>query len=507
MIDQHASLSEKFLKKGFWLYLFSFIIAPMGYMIKIIISWELTVEEVGVLYGIISLITLLSAYNDLWMSESINHFVPKFVTEKRYDKVKTILFYAFLAQMTSWILIAIGMFLWADFLAENYFKSSTATNTLKIFTLYFLWINIFQILWVFFSSIQNTFALKVIGFIRMSFVLLWTIYIYIMDIWSIITFSYAWIGWLYIAVVFSILIFYTKYFWRYFKNVSIIWEKELFMSIFKYWLLVFLWAQAWVILGQIDMQMIIYILGVTQAWYYTNYLSIVSIPFMIIGPIFALLFPMFSEMHSTWQTQKIRLVKEVFTNNFILIGLAVNMLLFTFAIPISYVLFWEKFITSWVILQYSVLFLSFNYLFQVNFNILAWIWRVWVRAKIMGIALIINIVTNIIFIHLIWVVWAALATWIWWLLIWLMSEYIILWEFPIIIKWKAILKNILILWSLSSLLFFTYSNFINFDTYFSRPKWFIVIAWVSCIYVCIFILINYNMLRGFTREIKKLKKH
>jgi len=46
MIDQYASLGEKFLKKGFWLYLFSFIIAPMGYIIKIIISGELTVEEV-----------------------------------------------------------------------------------------------------------------------------------------------------------------------------------------------------------------------------------------------------------------------------------------------------------------------------------------------------------------------------------------------------------------------------------------------------------------------------
>jgi hypothetical protein len=65
MIDQHTSLSEKFLKKGFWLYLFSFIIAPMGYVIKIILSGELEVSEVGIIYGIISLIVMLSAYNDL----------------------------------------------------------------------------------------------------------------------------------------------------------------------------------------------------------------------------------------------------------------------------------------------------------------------------------------------------------------------------------------------------------------------------------------------------------
>ena len=46
MIDVHSSLSEKFLKKGFWLYFFAFIIAPIGYLIKIILSNELKVEEV-----------------------------------------------------------------------------------------------------------------------------------------------------------------------------------------------------------------------------------------------------------------------------------------------------------------------------------------------------------------------------------------------------------------------------------------------------------------------------
>ncbi|USN58512.1 MAG: hypothetical protein H6767_09835 [Candidatus Peribacteria bacterium] len=65
MIDQHKSLAEKFVKKGFWLYLFSFIIAPIGYFIKIIISNELSVSDVGIIYGVISLITMISAYNDL----------------------------------------------------------------------------------------------------------------------------------------------------------------------------------------------------------------------------------------------------------------------------------------------------------------------------------------------------------------------------------------------------------------------------------------------------------
>jgi hypothetical protein len=39
-------LGEKLIKKGFWLYLFSFLIAPAGYVIKVIISNSVSVADV-----------------------------------------------------------------------------------------------------------------------------------------------------------------------------------------------------------------------------------------------------------------------------------------------------------------------------------------------------------------------------------------------------------------------------------------------------------------------------
>lgn len=506
MIDQHATLAEKFLKKGFWLYFFSFIIAPMGYVIKIIVSWELTVSELGILYWIISLITMISAYNDLGMSESINHFVPKFVTEKRFDKVKTILVYAFIAQMVTWISIALFFFFGADFIAENYFKSAAAAWALKVFAFYFLGINIFQVLSMFFQSIQNTFAQKIIDLFRMSIIMIWTFVVFFWDMSSLLNYSYTWIVGLYIGIIIAIWVFYTQYFKNYFSGEKIVWEKTLFNEIFKYGFLVFLGAQASVILSQIDMQMIIYMLGTVDAWYYTNYLSIVWISFIIIGPIFALLFPVFSEMYSKWETEKIALVKEIFTNNFVIIGIAFNFFFFAFALPISYVLFGTKFLTSGVILQYSILFLTFNYLFQINFNILAWVGRVWERAKIIAIALVINIITNIIFINLMGVAGAAVATGLWWIIIWLMSEYVIKWEYTISIKWREIFINILILWSLSLLFLWYFWDYAELINYFTRIEWFFIMLMTSIIYFCVFVWINYRSFRNFIWEIKKIRK-
>ena len=305
MIEQHASLTEKFIKKGVWLYLFSFIIAPIWYIIKIIISWDLSVDEVWILYWVLSLIILLSSFNDFWMTESLSYFIPKFITEKKYDKVKSILAYAFLAQTITWIIIAWFFFFWADFLSKYYFESETSKSVIQIFSLYFLWINVFQVFNSFFLVIQNTFYNKLSELLRMLFILFFILSIFFLDLWSIITYSLPWIGWLYFWILFVLYFFYTKYYKKYLRWEKVIWSKELFKNIFSYAIIVFIWAQAATILSQVDMQMVIYILWTTDAWYYTNYLSIIWIPFLLIGPIFALLFPVFSELHSKKQYEKI----------------------------------------------------------------------------------------------------------------------------------------------------------------------------------------------------------
>lgn len=62
---QEETLSEKFIKRGFWLYLFTFLSAPLGYIIKMILARDLSMNDYGLFLSIISLLTLLSAINDI----------------------------------------------------------------------------------------------------------------------------------------------------------------------------------------------------------------------------------------------------------------------------------------------------------------------------------------------------------------------------------------------------------------------------------------------------------
>jgi O-antigen/teichoic acid export membrane protein len=135
------------------------------------------------------------------------------------------------------------------------------------------------------------------------------------------------------------MMYYKQYYIPYLKDVPICWSKELFLTIMKYALIVFLTAEIGTILSQIDMQLIIYMLGTTQAGYYTNYLSIIGIPFIIIGPIFSFLLPVISELHGKNDIGKIRMLKGIFNKNFFNLGGMINIFFFVFAGNLAYVLF------------------------------------------------------------------------------------------------------------------------------------------------------------------------
>jgi len=72
----------------------------------------------------------------------------------------------------------------------------------------------------------------------------------------------------------------------------------------------------------------------------------VSIPNTLIGPIFLLLFPLFSSLHAGRQYEKIKKVKYVFQKHFLVLSLAFSVLLFILAIPLATLLFGDKFLMS-----------------------------------------------------------------------------------------------------------------------------------------------------------------
>ncbi len=519
-------LSEKFIKKWFRIYFFSFLIAPTWYIVRVVISNSISVSEVWILYSIIWFISLLSIYNDLWMTNSLAYFLPKFRIEKKYNKFKTSIALSLSIQLISSLIIWTFLFIFSNWFAEHYFQSPQSVVLLKRFTIYFLWINIFQVIKKIFSCFQDTFSENFVNFIRMFFLVLLTIGIFFIQkkYWirssSQLT-NFYWMAWIFsirLALIISLLIFIKKYH-KVIKKWKIKIEQDFLKEYFNYAIWIFVSSNIWILLWQTDQQMILLFLGPKQAWYYTNYLSLVGSISIIIWPILWFLFPVFRESLSR-KDWKVKIILKFFYKYLTIWSILMWLFYVTFWPEISSVLFWTKFILSGKLFLYSWRFIVLNILNWLNFSVLPAMWLVKENTKIIFIARILNVILNIILLNLMWILWAVIATIIGRIFIRIKSFNLLNKKLSLTEKvWinsktsksntfferKYFFKNIITFSIIYIILFLIKKHIFILDDSF-RYQNFIKLIIISLIIAIIFILLNRKEIKLLKNEIFKVLK-
>jgi len=502
-ILQDQPLWEKLIKKWFWLYFFSFLTAPAAYLIKLFISNSISVADVWVLYSVVSLIWLLNTYNDLWLTESLQYYLPRFLVKKQYNYAKTSIYLSLAVQIFTALIIACVLWFAAPRLAVHYFHSESAIVALKYFCFYFLWINLFQTLQSIFIAIQDTFSNQFIEFIRQRSIFWFTVLFFFTWKASIENYSLNWIFGLWIGIIVALIFFGRKHSkellqWKFEFN------KTLAKEYIKYALWCFIWLEVSVVFWNLIQQFIIIFLWAEPAWYYTNFISLFSIVNIIVWPILWLIFPMISEIIAKKDNWKLKLVYSFF---YTYLTIAI-LLLISFLIPMGketwYILLWTKFAFSWTLLSYWVIFTLFSMFTWFNFSVLAWMWKIKERVKFMWIALIVSLITLISMIWL-WIYWWVLSLWTWYITLWILSFRELYRKNKFKINWKLIINNIIIctimgvcVRKIKNWLFI----FDDLERYKNLWKLVLVAMWMCWF----FMLVNLKQFITLKNEILKLRK-
>ncbi len=492
------SLGKKFVNRGFWLYAFTFFIWPLGYITKMIISRDLSVSEVWVIYGVISFVTLISTYNDLGCTESLNYFLPKHIINKTYGKAKYLLGLTLKIQTITSITLCLTLFFIAPWLAQAYFWNSEIVSILRISWLYFIGVNMFHIVGILFSIAQDTKLQKWVELIRMLAITIGVSILYFSGYGNTEKYMWIWISWLFIALIIATYWAYNKYYKVYFSKIESVFDRNERTIFFRYSFATLLTSNIWMVLSQVDMQMIIYNLWTEATWYYSNYLSLMNIPFIFITPIIAFLFPVISELNSRNDKAKMRMLYGRFTLYFSIIGVWISVFMFQMGENLATVFFSEKFRTSGIILAYSSLFLCFNLLIQINFQFLAGTWQVWSRARILMTILPINIILNYILIQLYGVAGSALAVWLSWIPLWYLS-YRATREYHDTIPILDILKNLILALCAYGIIYF-WSSFLHLSNTI------LLLCFAVLINLLIFLPGNLKIIQEFLWIIKESRK-
>jgi O-antigen/teichoic acid export membrane protein len=491
------SLSQKLIKKWFWLYFFGYLSAPLRYVIRVIISNspDVSVAEFWVLYGVISLITLLYTYNDLWLTESLQYFLPRFYFRKQFDNIKTTIYVSLFSQILTGIIIALWLWFGSDWLALHYFQSEIAGKVLKYFCFYFICTNILQVIQTIFIAFQKTFEYQFVEFIKVLSIALFTIGFFFIDKWNIEFYSIARLWWIFIAIIIAFFL-YKKY-----RGLIIKWKLKRDWKVLKEYTKYAMWAFAGIsirnLFDQIILQMVVYILWVESAWYYSNFLGLFAIWVTILWPIRFLLFPLASEYKEKGNIQWIERLISIFYNYFTVITLSFSVLFVVFWPEISVAFFGEKYLLSWILLSYGWIFLLFRLLASFNFQILAWLWKVKERVLVLWITCLLTITISIIGIKIGWIYWGAISFGISNVIYRILSFCLLKKEkFKFKLNRKFVIKNIALLF----VLWFMIYSIKNYIFQYGCSRWMIMlelaVLWV--VFCCIIGVFN-------MREIMKIR--
>jgi O-antigen/teichoic acid export membrane protein len=512
MISQKESLSEKFIRKGFWIYFFVALTAPLGYIIKMVLAEGMSKAEVGILYTSVSLLLLIGTYTDLWLTESLNYFLPRYILRKAYTKVKLLIFTTAWVQILSSTIVGLLFYFLAWFLATYYFADPKAEGVLKILALFFFGMHILQINMSFFSAIQNTKFQKWVEFLRMFVTMIGVVVLFFSWTGNIISYTWMWISWVYIAIIVSTYLSYHYYYKLHFSGIPLQYDIKILRKFFKYSLGTLIAANIATLLHQLDQQFIAYFVWAEEAGIYTMYLSLISIPFILFTPIIFFLFPVVSELHESWEKKKLQLIFTSFSSYLSSFMLWIWWFFFILGPQIAVFFYSTNYILSGEATRYVSFFLLWNILIQICFQFLAGLWHIKKRITITAITLIVNIFLVLI---MIWVSknttllpsassGVSIAVGISWIVMWYLS-YKALEDLHWAFQWNIFFLNLwgVILWWAFLLFSINTSSFLGNVS--SRLWAFIDILFAFCLGAVIFLVINKKSLGKLFEMIRSTK--
>ena len=506
-ILQEETLTHKLISKWFRAYVFVIFTAPLWYLVRLVASNTLSVADIWIIYWVISLFGLLACYNDLGLTESMCYFLPKYRLEGKKWQIKNTIWLSFFMQMITWIVIFCLLFFNAEWLAIYHFHSIEATNVIKIMSFYFLWTNLIQVCTSIFVSFQDTFSSGLVSFSNIFSVLLFSIIFWISAGFNVTFFALSWIIgvaiWIWIGIA-QILIKYNHLIKLPRDKI----DKGLISTQFKYAFGVFLTANIWNLLWNVDQQLVVNKLWAESSWYFTNMLSLLNIFITIVNPLLGLIFPITTELSTRKEKEKFKIFESTMYSHFAFLSIVIWWLFLIFWQEISVLLYWEKFRFSWELLQILWPCLIFQCLTCINFSLLAGLGKIKERFKILLISLIINVTCNSLALFVFNLdLHAVISVLALSRIVQFIGSLIYIWkQHPFNFDRKFFFKNILIIWILCGI-FYWIKNISNlFYPDQNRRQLLFMLAGICIIYVWIIAGFNRWKIKSLLNEVKKVRK-
>lgn len=307
MIHKTETLTEKVLKGSSVILLFTLLGSPLGYLIRILYSYTLSIEKFGLFYAAFNLFALISIYLDLGLGYSITYLIPKYFRKNDLKRVGDIFQHYLVTQIVFTVLVAVALFLGTNILAELYFKSKDATNLVYMFCIYLVCNSMFSVLNMLFTGLQKEKYYASMQFFRLACILVFSVLFWIFDAENIVYYALAWAVATFVIVIVYTLVAMKKYGYVFSK---LHWDSKLFISMLKYGIPTLITTTLFSFIGSADVIFLTIFKGVREVGIFSVIFSLATVSSIFLTPINALILPLTSELMEHENTKVQRLVQQ-----------------------------------------------------------------------------------------------------------------------------------------------------------------------------------------------------
>ena len=411
---------KKFFKDISIIFVITIIGSILSYLIRMIFARQLTISEYGLFYSVIGLFAFFAIFRSLGTSEALIHFIPKYLVEKKLNKVSFAIKLVFYIQFIFGAIVSILFFVFAKWIAINFIHIESAYILIRINSVTYFIIGFAELLKNVFRGYQKNILSSMYDSIRMLFVLLLVVIILKLNVVNVTNIMGIWL-----SSYIILLIIYLFFFFKDIKLVKSKFDKLIIKDLKKYSIPLVIGMGAQIIFSKTDVLILTFLRGVTEVAYYEVVNPASKVITFLFIPIIFVIFPTVSKLFHEKDINTIKtLLQGIYSIGLFLVLPILIILMFLSKLVIMLIFGSKYLLTSnaLVIMFVGAFFLMFA---DINFNVLSGMGEIKKKTKILYTIVLFNIIGDIILIPLLGYLGAVIITSISYFLLWLLGFIII----------------------------------------------------------------------------------
>lgn len=308
-MSNSRALQEKVIKGSIVVLVFTSVGSIFAYLIRVLFSRTLTVENYGLFYATLSLFALTAIYIDLGFGYAIEYLLPKYIKSKDYAKAWNTFVHGLSVPFVMSIVVSILLIILAPFLANNYFKVAGSENLIYIFSIYLIASTIQNGLSRVYIGLQKEKYYSSISILNWLLILSFSVLFFLFNSPYILFYVIAWTSAYVVTTIIFIFLLYKNH--SFLTGNKIIWENKILKTLWSYALPSFLGSMIYSLVILTDTFFLTLFRGVREAGIYNVIYPVASISIMLLNPLNNLILPLVSHLMEGEKDKLIYLVNKI----------------------------------------------------------------------------------------------------------------------------------------------------------------------------------------------------